>query len=63
MRRGGTSTGGALGAAWGSVGRAVRYCFAQPLTITGLGKEEQAAICNHIASHLGKWEELDGIGA
>lgn len=42
-----------------SVGMAVRYCFAQPIAVTGHGKEEQAAICSHIASHLSNWEELD----
>ena len=42
-------------------GLTIRYTFASPLTIAGQGKEEQAAICQHIESHLGKWLQLDGI--
>ena len=42
-------------------GLTIRYTFASPLSITGQGKEEQAAICQHIESHLGKWQQLDGI--
>ena len=42
-------------------GLTIRYNFASPLSIAGQGKEEQAAICQHIESHLGKWQQLDGI--
>ena len=42
------------------VGMAIRYNFANPISITGQGKEEQAAICQHIESYLGRWQQLDG---
>ena len=45
------------------VGMTVRYNFASPISITGQGKEEQAAICQHIARHLGQWQQLDGSNA
>ena len=44
-------------------GLTIRYTFASPLTIAGQGKEEQAAICQHIESHLGRWQQLDGSNA
>jgi len=42
-------------------GMTIRYNFASPITIAGQGKEEQAAICQHIESHLGLWRQQDGI--
>ena len=42
-------------------GMTVRYNFAAPIHIAGQGKEEQAAICRHIAEHLNQWRELDGV--
>ena len=45
------------------VGMTVRYNFASPISITGQGKEEQAAICQHIERLLGQWQQLDGSNA
>ena len=45
------------------VGMTVRYNFASPISVTGQGKEEQAAICQHIERHLGQWQQLDGSNA
>ena len=45
------------------VGMTIRYNFANPISITGQGKEEQAAICQHIESYLGRWQQLDGSNA
>ena len=45
------------------VGMTIRYNFASPICITGQGKDEQAAICQHIESHLGQWQQLDGNNA
>ncbi|MDD4702666.1 MAG: lysophospholipid acyltransferase family protein, partial [Desulfovibrio sp.] len=42
-------------------GMPVRYSFAKPMYIQGQGKEEHAAICQHIASHLESWQQQDGI--
>ena len=45
------------------VGMTVRYNFASPISVTGQGKEEQAAICQHIERLLGQWQQLDGSNA
>ena len=44
-------------------GMTIRYNFASPIAVAGQGKEEQAAICQHIESHLGLWQQQDGINA
>ena len=44
-------------------GMPVRYSFAKPMYILGQGKEEHAAICQHIACHLEGWQQQDGINA
>ena len=45
------------------VGMTVRYNFASPISVTGQGKEEQAAICQQIERLLGQWQQLDGSNA
>lgn len=45
------------------VGMTVRYNFASPISVTGQGKEEQAAICQHIERLLGQWQQQDGSNA
>ena len=42
-------------------GMPVRFQFGQPMPITGNGKEEHAAICHFIRSHLQRWEQEDGV--
>ena len=37
----------------------IRYTFADPMSVNGQGREEQAAICRHIEGCLGKWQQLD----
>ena len=44
-------------------GMAIRYTFADPISVNGQGREEQAAICRHIESCLGKWQQLDDNNA
>ena len=41
-------------------GMPVRYCFAKPMYVQGQGKEEHAAVCQHISSHLEEWIQKDG---
>lgn len=42
-------------------GMPVRFQFGAPMTITGNGKEEHAAACDFIRSHLQRWEAEDGV--
>lgn len=44
-------------------GMPIRYRFGAPLRVSGNGKEEQAAICDFIASALSGWQAKDGINA
>lgn len=44
-------------------GLPVRYKFAAPMTIHGNGREEQAFICDFIASQLAQWRAQDGVNA
>ncbi|MDR2574484.1 MAG: 1-acyl-sn-glycerol-3-phosphate acyltransferase [Desulfovibrio sp.] len=39
----------------------VRYRFANPLRITGRGKEEHAVICDYIARSLQTWRQEDAV--
>ena len=44
-------------------GMPIRYRFGAPLTGSGNGTEEQAAICAFIAGALAEWQAKDGINA
>ena len=44
-------------------GLPVRFKFAAPLDIHGNGRDEQAFICDFIASQLARWRREDGVNA